>query len=234
MIVFPMVGRSSRFFEAGYKRPKYELLLNGDSVFSCAVKSFQKYFSTDLFYFIVRSDFDAKNYVLSEVAKLGILKYLIFEIAGETLGQADTVYQGIRSIADDEELYIFNIDTFRHNFEKPDFSKNCDGYIEVFRGTGTHWSFVEPGNDFSVLRTTEKERISDMCSDGLYFFRKKSDFDRIFEMALEKNATVKGEYYIAPLYNLLIQAGKDIRYHVIHEDRITFCGTPDEYLKIAV
>lgn len=233
MIVFPMVGRSSRFFNAGYQRPKYELLVDGVSVFSHAVKSFEKYFLTDFFYFIVRSDFDARNFVLSELGKLGVVNYEIFEIEGETLGQADTVYQGIATYSDDEELYVFNIDTFRPKFEKPEFAQKCDGYLEVFHGVGDHWSFIEPGSDFSVLRTTEKDRISNMCSDGLYFFKRKYDFDRAFETAKRKSDTVKGEYYIAPLYNILINAGKDIKYDLIEEAEIIFCGTPEEYSKIS-
>ena len=56
MFVIPMVGKSSRFFEAGFSVPKYALPIGGKSVFECAVRSFEKYFKTDNFLFVVRDN----------------------------------------------------------------------------------------------------------------------------------------------------------------------------------
>lgn len=44
MFIIPMAGLSSRFFKAGYNKPKYQLMLGKETVFSWAVKSFEKYF----------------------------------------------------------------------------------------------------------------------------------------------------------------------------------------------
>lgn len=229
MIVIPMVGRSSRFFKAGYTIPKYELLVNGVSVFSLAVKSFERYFETDHFRFLIRSDYKARAFVENAVEKLGIRDYSIVVFEEETLGQADTVYQGLRDIGTSTPIYVFNIDTFRPGFVKPAWADSCDGYLEVFRHHGSHWSFVEPGHHNSVIRTTEKDRISDLCSDGLYYFKNKLDFDEIFLQAFNSNNTEKGEYYIAPLYNAMIARGQLIRYELVAINDVIFCGTPDEY-----
>lgn len=228
MIVIPMVGLSSRFFQAGYEKPKYQLEIGGECVFSLAVKSFEKYFKSDKFLFIIRSDYDSYEFVSRELEALGVKNYQLKVIDFNTMGQAETVYLGCEDVAGDEPLYIFNIDTFRHDFSKPDISDTCDGYLEVFRGEGDHWSFIEVDGD-RVVRTTEKNRISDLCSDGLYYFRKKSDFDRIFKLYKDSECTIKGEYYIAPMYNALIEEGADIRFELINLNQIDFCGTPDEY-----
>ncbi len=37
------------------------------------------------------------------------------------------------------------------------------------------------------------------------------------------------ELYVAPLYNLLIREGRDIRHHLIGGDEVIFCGVPAEY-----
>jgi hypothetical protein len=37
------------------------------------------------------------------------------------------------------------------------------------------------------------------------------------------------ELYVAPIYNLLIRRGADIRFHVIDESEVIFCGVPSEY-----
>lgn len=229
MFVFPMVGLSSRFFKAGYTVPKYELPLGGMPVFAHVVRSFEGYFECDHFRFVCRADHGAERFIEGQLGSLGVANYSIVVLASDTRGQAETVYHGTRDVSDDEELFIFNIDTFRPGYRKPPFLGGCDGYLEVFHGDGEHWSFVGPGDDNRVLRTTEKQRISALCSDGLYYFRRKSDFDGAFTSAVRDNATQQGEYYVAPLYNRLIAEGKLIKYDVVPRGEVVLCGTPAEY-----
>ncbi|EAH8353975.1 capsular biosynthesis protein, partial [Campylobacter jejuni] len=151
----------------------------------------------------------------------------------ETLGQAHTVRLGLEraNIKDDESILIFNIDTFRPNFSLPtalDFCKT-DGYLEVFEADGEQWSFVLADENDNVIKTAEKERISNLCSSGLYYFKKTKDFKEIFDRMKAENDFTKGELYIAPMYNYLIKKGLLIKYHKISLDEIIFCGTPDEY-----
>ena len=229
-----MVGRSSRFFNEGYALPKYQLDLNGHSVFYHAVNSFRGYFKTDFFLFVIRSDFDSMNFINNEILKLGIHAFQIVVLDFETDGQAHTCYEGIMQSkkSDDEDLYIFNIDTFRPDFVKPQLEKKCDGFLEVFLGDGDGWSFIEPGENYSVLRTTEKDRISDFCSDGLYFFNRLSLFNSAYLEARASGSTVKGEYYVAPLYNNLIKNGLNVCYQLIDSSQVIFCGTPNEYISL--
>ena len=233
MFIIPMAGLSSRFFKAGYTKPKYQLDLNGETVFSWSIRSFERYFKTDKFVFIYRDVYETKNFLEEEMTKLGISDYELVCLPEETLGQADTVYQGIVNINADESIYIFNIDSRIIDFVKPEWADECDGYLEVFKGEGDHWSFAEPdGNTNKVLRTTEKERISELCSDGLYYFKHKSIFESLFLDTKFKGNTTKNEYYIAPLYNELISQGGNVFYDLIPADKILFCGTPDEYLAL--
>lgn len=232
MFVIPMAGLSSRFFKAGYEVPKYQLDLCGKTVFARSLESFKAYFESDLFVIILRDVYDTKAFVEKEIQKLGIKSYHICVLDGETEGQAETVYLGVKDLPDEEELYVFNIDTFRHNFKKPNFAKECDGYLEVFKGEGDHWSFVGIDENNKVIRTTEKERISDLCSDGLYYFNKLGTFKSLFEKSKAEQLYIKGELYIAPMYNLMIDKGADIRYDLIELSQIDFCGTPDEYLAL--
>lgn len=235
MFIIPMAGLSSRFFKAGYDKPKYQLDLNGESVFAWSVKSFEQYFTTDKFIFIYRDVYQTKDFLESEVFGLGILDYELVCLPEETLGQADTVYQGIRHLQSDDEIYIFNIDSKIIDFTKPDWVVECDGYLEVFKGDGNHWSFALPENKESkkVIQTAEKERISDLCSDGLYYFKQKSVFEKLFLKAMDLGDTIKNEYYIAPLYNDLITQGGKVYYNLVANDKILFCGTPDEYLLLS-
>lgn len=231
--MIPMAGMSSRFFKAGYSKPKYMLEAKGKTLFEHSVLSFEKYFKDELFVFVIRDVYETKKFVIDQVKKLGIKDFKIVCLDVETKGQAETVFLGLDGIDDNESLTIFNIDTFRPEFSYPDLSSKEDGYLEVFQGSGDNWSFVLPENEESTLlvETAEKRPISDLCCTGLYYFNKVSDFKLSYNDYLNKPKELweKGELYVAPLYNFLIKNGKSIHYHKIERDEVIFCGTPDEY-----
>jgi len=227
-IIIPMAGLSKRFFDAGYDLPKYMLKINNVSLFNHSVSSFKKYFNSEKFVFIARNDYGTEAFIENEVNNLGIDDFDIVILDKVTLGQADTVIKGLNKIklSNEERIIIFNIDTIRKNFEFPSEMKNADGYLEVFNGSGTHWSFVLPGPNNSVIRTTEKDRISDLCSTGLYYFRNYKLFYNSLNF-YKKNQ--KLELYIAPMYNYLISRKFKILYNKIPKDLVLFSGTPTEF-----
>lgn len=229
MIVIPMAGLSSRFFKAGFTQPKYMLPLLGETVFDWALRSFESYFLEEEFLFIVRDVYDTPKFVEERVKKLGIKSYHIHVLKGETRGQAETVYLAIQDFSD-QDIYIFNIDSKIYNFQKHYKDSLVDGYLEVFEGDGDHWSFVLAGENNKVIKTTEKLRISNLCSNGLYYFRSSQQYCDYFKKF--ENMNPEQELYIAPLYNLYIKDEKIIKYIVNPVDNICFCGVPDEYFAV--
>ncbi|MCL2915094.1 glycosyltransferase family 2 protein [Shewanella corallii] len=234
MIVIPMAGLSSRFFKAGYDKPKYMLPAHGMPLFDHALLSFKAYFDSVPFLFIVRDVFQTPEFVKTRCQRLGIKSFDIVILNDETRGQAETVFLGLDNVTDDTPLTIFNIDTFRPDFVLPQIVSQSDGYLEVFRGEGSNWSYAKPESAEStrVIETAEKNPISDLCSTGLYHFKSAGDFKRIFQLEAERPASEwqKQELYIAPLYNYLIKEGKQIHYHLIDKSEVIFCGVPQEYL----
>ena len=229
MIVFPMVGMSRRFSEAGYDRPKYMLPLAGATCFDWSVMGFRDSF-TDMT-FVMRGDFDTPDFVRQRLAALGIVDARLVVLDAMTAGQAETVERGLAGVdaIGDEGLAIFNIDTFRPGFTLPPREARGDGYLEVFVGAGDNWSFVADDGTGSnrVARTTEKQPISDLCCTGLYHFARLDDFRSA--VAAERADPSSAELYVAPAYNHLIAAGRDIRYSVVERDDVVFCGVPSEY-----
>lgn len=234
MIVIPMAGMSSRFFKAGYDKPKYMLEAHGESLFFHSVNSFKKYFDTEEFLFIIRDVYGTRDFVDQEAKRMGILSYNIFTLDHETRGQAETVYLALAEFNNSQPITVFNIDTFRPNFEFPEHVKATDGYLEVFEGTGDNWSFIktDPTDSKKVILTTEKNPISNLCCTGLYHFSDLLLFKEIFNEYVQKPESEweKAELYIAPLYNLLIQRGLNIGYDLIEVSDVIFCGVPQEYL----
>lgn len=234
MIIIPMAGLSSRFFEAGYQKPKYMLEAHGRTLFEHSVLSFERYFATHPFVFIIRDVFDTAEFVQTKATALGISDFRVVTLEQETRGQAETVYLALKKLGiENGPVTIFNIDTFRPGFEFPEPALIGDGFLEVFEGTGSNWSFARPMESGSqhVAETAEKKPISNLCSDGLYHFTHASDFIESFEeyQSRPRSEWAKGELYIAPLYNYLITHGRKIFYSLISDRDIIFCGTPDEY-----
>lgn len=236
MIVIPMAGQSRRFLEAGYTRPKYELPMHGDTLFACCVRSFERYFNSERFLFVARGEFAAAAFIEAECARLGIADYCTVALDQPSAGQAETVLLGLRSAAcsPNESLLVFNIDTIRPGYVFPAEAAEADGYLDVVRAAGDHWSFVRPAASFTrrVAETTEKRRISDLCCTGLYYFARAADFTAACEAALQTRGAYLdrwGELYVAPLYNTLIDAGRRIVYVEAPASRVHFAGTPAEY-----
>lgn len=230
-----MAGLSSRFFKAGYTQPKYMLKAHGETLFDHAINSFKQYFTTEKFLFIVRDAYETPIFVEQRIKSLGIVDYHISVLNKDTRGQAETVALGLVDVNYQGSITIFNIDTFRPNFQFPDLNKMEGGYLEVFQGDGDNWSFAKPlSNDTTLISlTAEKKPISNLCCTGLYYFSDINDYLDAYSDYLNKPKEMweKGELYVAPLYNFLIKKGIKIHYNLISRNEVIFCGIPEEYVE---
>ncbi len=237
MIVLPMAGLSQRFIKAGYTLPKYMLTAGANTVFSHVLQSFEHYFTTEPFLFICRDVMDTPDFIRKECKQLGINEFQLAVLDAPTQGQAETVWLGLQQAKTEEKktITIFNIDTIRPHFRFPaaKFLADIDGFIEVFRGQGDNWSFAktETPTSMKVIETSEKRRISELCSTGLYHFARCGDFMEAFEDESKKPKEHwdAQELYVAPLYNFLIKKGAKIMAVEIAETDMIPCGIPSEY-----
>ncbi len=232
-----MAGLSQRFLNAGFNMPKYMLIAHGKTLFAHAVNSFSDFFCNSTFHFIVRNVYNTEDFVSSECQRLGIKNFHITVLDKLTSGQAETVALGLRlaAVHSSTPITVFNIDTFRPSFRFPNvFELNkIDGYLEVFRGSGSNWSYVKPSLSLpnTAIATAEKRAISDLCCTGLYYFRSVSIYMEAYEKSLFSDVKIDDhtEIYVAPLYNYLIQDGCDIKYNIISRKEVIFCGVPSEF-----
>ncbi len=230
MVVIPMAGESRRFLQAGYEQPKYMLQLDGRPVFDWSVLSFRKMFAGSDFLFIARDIKGTAPFIQERLKVLGIQGAKIVLLESPTTGQAETVELGLKqaSVSGAEPILIFNIDTMRPGFDMDD-SPSDAGFLEVFRTSGDNWSFVEPdSNHFGrVKRCTEKQRISELCCTGMYFFKRSEYFKEA--LAVERRNPSSHELFVAPLYNHLIASGCMIGWREVTPSEVILCGVPAEY-----
>ena len=228
MIVIPMCGKSSRFFDAGYKLPKYMLELNTMTVFEWSLLSFKKYFDKEIFIIICNSN---EDFIYEKVKSLNIKNFKIINLNKETTGQASTVYEGLSKLKINDRIWIFNIDSKLLKFEIPVWIDECDGYLEVFEDNiSDNWSFISIDENNNINKVTEKERISNLCSDGLYYFSSIDLFNRFYL----KSKMIRNEFYIAPIYNELIKENLKVKFNLINKSDILFCNIPKEYESLRI
>lgn len=89
---------------------------------------------------------------------------------------------------------------------------------------------VAPGSS-RVALTAEKKELSKFCCTGLYMWKNYPLFAEAFGiMQCKPLSELDGnEYYIAPMYNYLIDTGGDVRFSVVERKDVIFCGVPEEY-----
>lgn len=233
MIVIPMAGESARFAAKGYGLPKYMLELGQGTCFDYAISSFQHLFQHETFVFVLRDICESGAFVSDRCARLGIVNSEIVVLKQATEGQAHTVEIGLDAISASGQtsLTIFNIDTFRPDFSFAPEAALGRGYLEIFLGGGSDWSFVEAADPALrlVKRTAEKDPISNMCCTGLYHFGQVSEFRGALDAERAQPHRPLKELYVAPIYNHLVRRGIPVHYWPVERNSVIFCGVPAEY-----
>lgn len=231
-LIISMAGMSRRFTEAGYNKPKYEIVARTRPLFQWSLLSLRAWIKpSNHFLFITLKDHQCIYFLKRNCEILGISNYTIHELQAGTDGQATTVVEAGESIPNHEErMLIFNIDTFIHPDSLNEVVSREFPNIPVFKAEGSHWSFVEVDSNKMAIRTAEKKRISKMASVGLYEFYSFSEFLKAYGdtyMGNSENKVFK-ERYIAPMYNSLIDKGKKYFVPMLERETVFPLGTPEE------
>lgn len=231
-IVITMAGLGSRFKKAGYKEPKYEIKSFGKSLFAWSMESLKGYFENDNeYYFIVRKEDNAGEFIRKEWEKeFGSDKNThVIELDHMTDGQATTAMLAAEFWNKKDSLLIYNIDTYVEAYEMKKEDLRGDGFIPCFKAEGDHWSFVSLDESGKAIEVREKQRISDNCTLGAYYFKSCELYETMYKeyYSLDKNMEA-GEKYVAPLYNYMISKGMEVYISLVDPKKVHVLGTPEE------
>ena len=229
-IVITMAGLGSRFRKAGYTVPKFMIEAKGKSLFEWSMISLQGFLAPEnKYFFVVREDDKAKAFIEEKGRALGFSDINVIEIGYVTKGQAESVMLASPYWDPDDELLIYNIDTYIEAGEMNSRQLKGDGFIPCFQGEGDHWSFVRLNEAGEAVEIREKKRISDYCTVGAYYFHTAALFEELYqELYVEKQYTEAGEQYVAPMYDLLLKKGGKIYISDIPKEKVHVLGTPEE------
>jgi len=226
--IITMAGRGKRFVDAGYTVPKFMIEVKGKTLFEWSMESLNS-FLNEKYYFVSRKQDEAMEFLTKKCEEMGINNFEIIEIEDVTRGQAETAKIAVEKCNPDDEILIYNIDTYINPKCMAKKDLKGDGCIPCFQEQGEHWSFVKLDENGKVVEVKEKIRISDNASIGAYYFKNAKEYLDIFdEFYIQNDNLVKGEMYIAPMYNKLIEKNKLVTVLDVPSDEVHVLGTPEE------
>lgn len=229
-IVITMAGLGKRFRDAGYNVPKYMIEAHGKSLFEWSMESLKAFRrSDDIYSFIVRKEDNAGDFIRNKCAEMGIAASRVIELDYQTDGQATTAMLAGDYWNKEAELLIYNIDTYVEAYEMTPEEIKGDGFIPCFNAPGEHWSFVKLSDDGKAIEVREKQKISDNCTLGAYYFKSCGLYEQLYnEYYSDSSKLEKGEKYVAPLYNYMISKGQEIYISNVAYEKVHVLGTPSE------
>ncbi|GBQ86797.1 nucleotidyl transferase [Gluconacetobacter johannae DSM 13595] len=159
---------------------------------------------------------------------------VVVELEGVTDGAASTVLKAREFIDNQDQLMIansdqyvnINVDTYLYKI----YEEKLDGLIMTMTAHDPKWSFVSLDSDGFVNKVVEKDVISDEATVGIYNFSRGQDFVRGADMMIAANRKSNGEFYVAPVYNELVNAGSRVGIYNIgaEADGMYGLGIPED------
>lgn len=231
-VVITMGGLGSRFRKAGYTVPKYMIEAKGKTLFEWSMISldgYKKDVNQYIFIAMKEEGIDMEGFIKEKCQELKIDNYHLILLDYLTDGQATTATLAEQYWDKEHALLIYNIDTYVEPGQMNSEELKGDGFIPCFKAEGDHWSFVRLDEQERVVEIKEKQRISDHCTLGAYYFKTCGLYKKLYdEYYSEEKNLVKGEKYVAPLYDYLLSKGGEIYISDIAPERVHVLGTPEE------
>lgn len=224
-----MAGEGKRFTQVGIDLPKYAIKARKKTLFEWSMISLKNFYNNN-FIFIVKKDQNATSYIRKKASLMGINNISFLEIDKTTKGQAETAVLAEKLVNDiDDPILIYNIDTYVHPSQLKQKYIKGDGWIPSFEADGYRWSFVDFDENFKVRKVTEKIKISNYGTIGLYYFSSFNLYKKIYEeYPFNKNE----ERYIAPMYNHVIaRTDMEVYTRLIDKNAVHVLGTPKDLEK---
>jgi len=230
-IVIPLAGRGTPFKEAGYAFPKALIDIKGKTMIEVVTGNL-KPSCEHKFIFICQREHYEKFDLYNIFKNATENKFEVVQLNGQTEGAACTVLTAIEHINNDDDLVIANSDQFVetgiNDFIKEARRGEKNGLIMTFEASHPKWSYVRVDSAGRVIEVAEKKVISKHATVGIYYFKKGSDFVEAAQAMIHKNIRYNNEFYVCPVYNELILAGKKIYIKEIPAEKMHGLGTPED------
>lgn len=225
-LLLPIAGKAQRFLDAGYMMPKPLIMAKDKHVIDWAMSSINTEECNLIF--IVRLD-HIYNFNIDKILKKKFGDDIQIVVVDKvTRGALETCTLAKEYIDNEIPLIIYTPDVyFLPQFNPNSISDNSDGFLLTFQANSPDHSYCDIDEDGKVLNVIEKEVISTHANVGVYHFKSGKIFLKYANETIDKNMLVKNEFYIAPIYNLMIRDGLHLT--AKDTDKMHILGTPDTF-----
>jgi RpiB/LacA/LacB family sugar-phosphate isomerase len=223
-LLVPLAGRGQRFVDEGFVVPKYMITAYDKHLIDWALSSIDT--SECNLIFCLRQD-HINNFGVDEIfrKKFGA-DIQIVVIDKVTDGSVSTCLLAKEYINNKLPLFIYTVDVhFNPTFKPYDLEE--DGNVLTFKSNNPAYSYVKTDENGNALLTAEKEVVSNNACVGVYGFKTGKSFVKYAEKMIKMNLRTRNEFYITPLYNLMIEDGLQVTIKDVEE--MFIMGTPEEY-----
>lgn len=230
----PMAGEGSRFLKEGWTTPKPLIELHGKTLFQRAIGSVHINETQMKYSFIVRKEHIDKYEIDKKIKKL-LPEANVFYVEKTTRGAVETCLIARKAIDKEDAIVVMDCDLEFKSKAYTDGIKNIlskktdevnGGMLVSFNSNLQKYSYAEIDNNNKVLRTAEKEVISNHALCGAYFFSKAESFLSAADRLLNEANFSKQEFYVSLLYNYLLNDGETVTLAKMEE--YYSYGTPEE------
>ena len=157
---------------------------------------------------------DVSAFHLDQIAALMAPSSWVIEIARQTQGAACTALLAIEAIDHEAELLIISatdlIDVDMCDVIKDFRARGAAAGTVSFQSIHPRYSYVRCDAAGDVIEVAEKRPISRNASAGLYWFARGGDLFAAVQTMIAKDASVNGQFFLAPALNELILRSKRV------------------------
>lgn len=232
-VIITLAGKSSRFFQVGYKTPKYLLPIRGGTILEDVVASYPE--DADFFFGI--SEEQSRTQWLKPFLESLASSVTVYVTPNHDLGPTHTAQMAPVKLVEEPTVVAYCDFLVRWNFEALlNLLMDADMVVPTFSGfhpahlSQTKYAYCRvSGNDLVELREKSDfpETTNATASVGAYFFRDMRTFLHYADLQIAGQVSVNGEFYVSLISNLVLSSKGVVKVHDV--DRFICLGTPEDY-----
>ncbi len=234
-LVVLMAGKSNRFSEAGYKKPKALLEANGKLILNRIIDSFENADEV----LVIASE--KQKQFLNDI-NLGYgpaKKIAIGYIQEHDLGPSESLFRAENLLSDSQPIAVTYCDFAVKMDDRVLVSELSNNVATCVVISGFHphtirkpkFGYINADIENTIMEIREKTSFSnnpltEKASTGIYLFRSKEILLASIALQKENNAQVNGEYYVSLAVDQLVKNGQ--KASIVMVNRFACWGTPED------
>ena len=236
-IIITLAGKSKRFYEAGYKKPKFILKVRDKAIIEHVVEMFDT--TNDDFYFVLNKDQEKEFPEILPFLSSIVNKSKTIIIDSHDRGPNFSALQ-VKDIKENNEVIISYCDFFV-KWDYARFKREVYGYdsaIPAFKGFhpasfgNTFYAYMKIDGDDNLEELREKQSFTDKrhlepASTGIYYFKNWGVFKKYADKIENSGYENLKEGYVSLLSNPMVKDGLKVK--VTYVDNFICWGTPEDF-----